>query len=78
MSKHEDEESYCVTYDGFTFRKFRDRLHPNFEEAKVGEEFLWPQGLSRSDWMRELQDFKAREDDLYVCSYPKSGKSSAI
>ena len=55
-----------------------DRLHPNFEELKWGDKIIWPQGFTRSDWMRELQEFKAREDDVYVCSYPKSGKSSTI
>ena len=78
MSEPEDDESHCVTYNGFTFRKFRDRLHPNFEELKLGDKIIWPQGFTRSDWMRELQEFKAREDDVYVCSYPKSGKSSTI
>lgn len=54
---------------GMKMVKYRGHMWPTME--------LWPEGYDWAQWFQEADNnFEARADDIYIASFPKSGRKT--
>ena len=53
-----------------TYLRYKGQLYSNFSKCVSS----WPAGFTRSEWEAQAGEFQAREDDIWLSSYQKSGE----
>ena len=60
------DKGEVVYYNGVRFCKYKGRMYTYMFD-------LW-KDFTFAEWEQQLNDFQAREDDVWICSYPKAGR----
>ena len=60
-----------------TYLRYKGHLYCNFSATFSAFSkcvSFWPDGFTRSEWEAQAGEFQAREDDIWLSSYQKSGE----